>query len=277
LFLEVLFKIMNIKSLGYRTDFIFNQYDGNVEDHGDYYVVTTKSNVNYFWGNLLLYKRPPRLGDIKTWKNAFKKELSDPRIYHKTFAWDSPDGSYGDPSEFISEGFELDKSVVLTATSVGRPPKFNEDVSVKTLKTDEEFEKVIQIQVKCGGGQLSKDSWEGFYRLQLGQYKKMIAEGLGVWFAAYLDDKLVGSLGIFTDREVGRFQIVSTDPEYQRMGVCSTLVYKSARYAFEKMNIETLVMVADEDYHAAKIYESVGFKSTEKLVGLCWWDKSRHT
>jgi hypothetical protein len=32
-------------------------------------------------------------------------------------------------------------------------------------------------------------------------------------------------------------------------------------------------MVADEDYHAAKIYETVGFRPTERQVSLDWWDK----
>jgi hypothetical protein len=31
----------------------------------------------------------------------------------------------------------------------------------------------------------------------------------------------------------------------------------------------------DEDYHAAKIYESVAFRVTERLVGLCRHDKDK--
>lgn len=53
------------------------------------------------------------------------------------------------------------------------------------------------------------------------------------------------------------------------------MVFRSASYAFEKMGVKTLVMVADEEYHAAKIYESVGFVPTEKIVGVCWWDKAK--
>jgi len=39
--------------------------------------------------------------------------------------------------------------------------------------------------------------------------------------------------------------------------------------------MKTLVMVADENYHAAKIYESIGFQPEEKQVGLDWWKKSK--
>jgi hypothetical protein len=41
------------------------------------------------------------------------------------------------------------------------------------------------------------------------------------------------------------------------------------------MKLKKLVMVADEHYHAAKIYESVGFVPTEKQVGVNWYDRSR--
>lgn len=266
---------MKIQSLGHRTKFIFNRFDGSVEDRGDYFVVTTKSNPNYFWGNLLVYKNPPKAGDFHKWKADFSRELTNPAIYHMTFAWDSPDGDAGETSDFIADGFELDRTVVLTAQKVLKPPKYNEDITVKTIQGDEEFEQVIQIQTECGGEELSKSSWEKFYRTQLKQYRKMINSGLGQWFGAWIDNELVGSLGIFTDENIGRYQIVSTAPTHQRKGVCSTLVYESALFAFDRMNVETLVMIADEEYHAAKIYESVGFEPAERLVGLCKWYKKK--
>jgi hypothetical protein len=40
------------------------------------------------------------------------------------------------------------------------------------------------------------------------------------------------------------------------------------------MGVETLVMAADENYYAARIYEKVGFKPTERQAGLHWWDRA---
>ena len=266
---------MNIKSLGYRTDFIFNEFDGSIVVKNDYIVATTNSNPNYFWGNLLLYSDPPERKSLKKWKEDFKREFSNPDIYHITLAWDSPNGEEGDPSAFIEDGFKLEKSIVLTSSKVKEPPKFNPSVSLKIIESDQDYEKCVQTQISCGSPHLSKQAWEGFYRKQMKQYRKMISEKRGLWFGAVLDDQLVGNLGIFSDREVGRFQIVSTHPDFQRKGVCSTLVNKSANYAFDNLGLETLVMVADETYHAAKIYESVGFEPTEKQIGLCWYDESK--
>lgn len=102
----------------------------------------------------------------------------------------------------------------------------------------------------------------------------MTRAGLGLWFGAFLENRLVADLGVFTAGRIGRFQQVGTHPDYRRRGICGALVYQASRYAFDQMKLETLVMVADENYHAAKIYESVGFQAKEHQVGVDWWKES---
>lgn len=263
-----------VKSLGYRTDFIFNRLDGAVTDCGDYLVAETNSNPNYFWGNLILFKRPPVRGDLNSWKRIFKDKFKNPAIYHMTFAWDSPEGEIGDCEEFLLDGFELEQSVVLTCSDVVKPLKFNPAVEVRKVDLHLELNECVRIQVACAHGHLSKEMWQEFYQTSMENYQRLISEGHGDWYGAYIDGVLVGTLGLFIDKDIGRFQIVSTDPSYQRLGVCSTLVYEISKRALES-GLKELVMVADEDYHAAKIYESVGFIPNQKQVGLCWWDREK--
>ena len=45
------------------------------------------------------------------------------------------------------------------------------------------------------------------------------------------------------------------------------LVHAAARHALEE-GCSTLVMAADATYHAAKVYEAVGFRRTEHLMAL---------
>ena len=54
---------MSIQSLGYRTDLFFSRLSGEVTDNGEYLCIRTPSNPTYWWGNYLLFKRAPRLGD----------------------------------------------------------------------------------------------------------------------------------------------------------------------------------------------------------------------
>ena len=55
--------LMDVKSLGYKTDLIFPAFDGEIVDRGDYLVVRTPSNPYFYWGNFLLFPRPPAEGD----------------------------------------------------------------------------------------------------------------------------------------------------------------------------------------------------------------------
>lgn len=254
---------MKLNSLCLKTDLIFIKFDGEVIDRENYQVVKCHSNPNFFWGNLLIFKNAPKQGDLKNWKSLFQQEISDPKIYHQTFAWDEEE--IGDISQFQDDGFKLEKSVVLVAhkNQIKLPLKNHKSVEISPLKNPEDWKAVIELQ------SATNPQYGDFYCKQATTYQRMIDKNLGQWFGAYLEGNLVASLGIFTEGNVGRFQIVSTHPKFQRQGICGTLVYKSSEYAFEKMGVDTLVMVADEDYHAAKVYESVGFVPKEKMYGIC--------
>lgn len=266
---------MKISNLGYQTDFSLIKFEGQIEDRGNYLVIRSPKNPGYFWGNLLFFQNPPSGTDYKVWTDIFKKEF--PKSNHMTFAWDDISGREGVNEEFLKHGFKKEKSIVLSTESVDKNENYNSKVKVKPLDSEVDFRKAVEIQIELGGDYLSKESWRSYHTKAMAVYRGMIDKGLGKWFGAYIDGELAGSLGIFVDSGVGRFQQVNTVEKFQRRGVCSTLVYESAKYAFENMKAEKLVMVADENYHAAKIYESVGFRPGHRQSGLCWWDSNIHS
>lgn len=101
----------------------------------------------------------------------------------------------------------------------------------------------------------------------------MSEAGLGNWFGAFIGEQLVGDLGIFHENGIGRYQNVGTHPNFRKQGICGTLVYQSGLIALRDYKIQYLVMEADPDYHAARIYESVGFKRNEENYALSWWKR----
>lgn len=254
---------------------IFAKFDGEIIEREDYIVFKTLTNPNYYWGNILLFKNPPFHKNLNEWKNLFKEEFKEEVYSHYTFAWDT-DVKYEDRdlSQFLADGFILDQAIVLTSQKVHQPPKYNQEIEVRPLSTPKEWEDAIKVQVDNSHVVSTKQNLENFYRAQMKRYQKMVENKMGFWFGAFLGDVQVANLGIFTDGELARFQLVATHPEYQRQGICGSLVYQSARFAFLKMGVDSLIMVADENYHAAKIYESVGFIPTEKLSGVYWYPKS---
>ncbi len=267
---------MEIRSLAYRTDLIFPKFDGIILDRESYLVILSPSNPTFYWGNFLLFQNPPGKDDLGNWKAIFAREIGS-RINpeHFAFGWDSPEGYIGQVQPFLEDGFNLNRSVVLTTRQVVQPPNFNRDVIIRPITADWEWEQALQNQIECRPSGFSSQGYQVFKQNQMIRYRRMTGLGLGFWFGAFLHEHLVADLGLFVSGKIARFQQVETHPEFRRRGICGALVYQASCYAFDRMNVDTLVMVADEEYHAARIYESIGFIPGEHQVGLDWWGKSQ--
>ena len=270
---------MNVTSLGYRTDLIFAAFAGNITDRGDYLVIRAPSNPSYWWGNFLLFANPPKAGDAERWTNLFGREIGEPpAVNHGVFGWDTTNGEVGEVAEFLRRGFSLSREVVLTARELAKPPKYNEAAVVRRLERDEDWEAALELSIACRDAQFEREAHRVYLSRKLADYRAMSRAGLGDWHGAFLEGRLVAGLGLFFDANaadgaVGRFQSVETHPDFRRRGLCGRLVYEVARGALEE-GVNTLVMIADEDYHAAKIYESVGFRPAERQVALEWWARA---
>lgn len=267
---------MHIKSLGIKTEMIFHRFDSMIEDRGTYIAVKTPQNPNFYFGNLLIFPDAPRIGSLAEWQEIFRTEFADiPEVKHFTFMWDTSDEGIGHVEEFERAEFKVEHSVVLTASKVHPPKKMNSEVSIRPITTDSEWHEVTESQIRSKSADYDEATYRPYKELQMARYRTMSEQGLGHWFGAFMNEVLVADLGIYSDGTLGRFQSVETHPDYQRQGICGRLVYESAQFAFDKMGITKLVMVADEHYHAAKIYESVGFIPTSKEYAAFWWKKEK--
>jgi ribosomal protein S18 acetylase RimI-like enzyme len=271
---------MHLKSLGFQTEVLLRRFEGEVIDRPDYLVLRTPKNPSYRWGNFLIFQDPPRKGDLEKWKSIFAKEIGTPPNYpHFLFGWDTVDGEAGDTREFLEAGFELVKTVVMTARTVNSPPKINNECTIRTFQAND-WQAWIQLKrdqnaAEFPGERESDD--EGFYEYlerKASEYQRMIEASLGHWFGAFVDNQLAASLGLFVWNGLGRFQVVDTHPNFRRRGLAGTLVYHAAQKGFSEMGVKTLVMCADPGYVAVKIYESIGFKIVEQQTVLQWHPKS---
>jgi GNAT superfamily N-acetyltransferase len=260
---------MDVRSLAWRTDLIFPRFEGIVTDRGDYLVVRTPSNPGFFWGNFLLFDRPPAEGSLPAWKRLFQREIADVQpARHCVFGWDSPTGEAGAVEPFLAEGFILAENAVLTANALLPPRHYNADVEIRPLAADADWAQALENQVACRPPEFTLPDYGVYKARQMAFYRRMAEAGLGAWFGAFADGRLVADLGVFTDGPLARFQQVETHPDFRNRGICATLVYESGRHALARLGAERLVMTADEHYHAGRIYESLGFRRTERQLGV---------
>lgn len=267
--------MMELTSLALKTDLIFNTFSGEVIDRGNYLVVRTPSRPRYFWGNYLIMNRAPAIGDAAGWIDLFEREIgSRDKLGFVAITWDTHNEDPGDTQQFVDLGFSVRQSVVLTAERVHCPPKFNPDMIVRRLESESDWRSYIDIHYIENWEYGSAESQRQFLMTECSHLKAMVDCGAGARFGVELHDRLIAEAGLYWHGSIGRFSNVATHRDYRRHGACSTLIYQMSQYALQQKGLKTLVMEADEGYHAARIYESVGFRPTERHIGLEWYDKS---
>ncbi len=267
---------MKLNSLSLQTNMIFARNESEIISRESYIVVKTLSNPTFHWGNYLIFKKPPVQGDIVNWMNIFQREFAHYKTFkHYVFAWDQD--LEPQSAEYLSYGFSLEKSVSLQASSVIPPKHYNPDLNIRLLKTSAEWEKALELQTITRDPKHSYKSFRDFKKKQDESYQNLIRDNRGGRFGAFKGDELIADLGIYFEGPLARYQSVVTHPDYRKMGACGTLVYESGKHALENWGVKTLCMEADPDYHAARIYESVGFSPKENSYALYWYQPDQNT
>lgn len=264
---------MKLESLGIRTDLMLRSFESLVTEKPDYIAVRTPQNPTFRWGNFLVFPAPPKPGDLERWKAIFAQEIGmPPTIKHFVFTWDTTTGEQGAAKEFVEAGFSIEQDLTLTAKSVNPPPKLNRECEVRAFNTDADWDEWLELALASEAAETPEkregEGYRAFLEKKIEERKRMIAAGWGQWFGAYVDGKMGSSMGLFVRDGLGRFQAVDTHPDFRRQGLAGTLLYHVAQKGFFEMGAKDLVIVADENYFAKDIYASVGFRPTERTVGL---------
>jgi ribosomal protein S18 acetylase RimI-like enzyme len=254
---------VDVHSLGLRTELALRALSGSVvEDRGDHLVVRTPGNPRFWWGScLVLAQAPADEASVRRWLSAFELEL--PGAAHRAFWVDGVDGSPADLGPFVALGFTVDGSVVMTATTVHPPPRPHERAAYRPLSTDADWDQ--QVRLSMAGEEVGHDL--AYCTARAAADRRMADDGHGRWYGAFLDGRLVCSMGLFTAGPgLARFQSVKTHPDHRGQGLAGTLTHVVSRFGLDELGARTLVMVADPSYLAIRVYRSVGFSDTEVLL-----------
>jgi ribosomal protein S18 acetylase RimI-like enzyme len=253
---------VEITSLGYRTDLLLLELGGSMfHDAGEYVVIRTPANPGYWWGNFLLFRTPFAPGALKTRLDTFHHEF--PGAKHVALGIDSVDGVIGAEDELAAAGIDVERNVVMTANEVVPPSRPNEGSTYRFLDSDDDWEQLLQQDLATAPMAID-ESYEQFTRRKQVAKRALVDAGHGKWFGAFDGDRLQSSLGLMFDgKGLARFQSVQTSPEDRGRGLATTLVHRASTYGLTEGGARTLVMVADPEYLAIRIYRGLGFTDTE--------------
>jgi GNAT superfamily N-acetyltransferase len=251
-----------VSSMGYRTSLSLLQQAGStVVDHGDHVIVSTADNPGFWWGNFLLLRRQPSKEQVPAWVARFEAEL--PWAHHRAFGLDDPHASRDAFSAFADRGYLVERHTVMTTASVPRSSHRSTDATCRPLEGDSDWAQHLELSliVYPGSGQ---DPGSSFAHARATARRRVVETGGGVWVGAFVGGQLVSQLGVIrAGRGLGRYQDVETHPRFRRRGLAGTLVGLAGDLALGQSAITTLVMVADPDDDAIRLYRSLGFTESE--------------
>jgi ribosomal protein S18 acetylase RimI-like enzyme len=250
---------MDVRSLACRTDLALLRLAGSeLEEHDDHIVVRTPGNPTYWWGNFVLLDRPPTVDELPAWMEL--AAATYPTSWHVAFGVDGTAGTRDDLAVFAAAGLTAETSSVMTATAVHDPPRPNRDATYRPLTSDDDWHQQIELGI---AGE-HEDGGQHFVVAKTAAERVLSARGIGAWWGAFVGDRLMASMGLFAvSPGLARFQSVKTHPDARGRGLAGTLVHEVSRFGFDELGAQTLVMVADPDYLAIRVYRSVGFEDTE--------------
>ncbi|ALW89120.1 GNAT family N-acetyltransferase [Deinococcus actinosclerus] len=262
------------RSLAYFTDLALRRQEGSLVARGPAYaVVRSPANPTFWWGNFLLMPALPAPGDRPGWEAAFTQEY--PHAAHRVFGVDVPGPALEGPAadEFRAAGYDVRADTVLTAGRTHAPRRINRDATVRVLDGDADWSAALRLREAVNAADPHGHEPAGyrvFAERKLAAYRAAQAAGHGAVLGAF-DDRgdMLSGLGIFGAGEgVARYQSVETHPDARSRGLAGTLVHRAGEWARGQLGTRTLVIVADPDYHAQRLYESVGFTPTEVQIAL---------
>jgi ribosomal protein S18 acetylase RimI-like enzyme len=254
---------VRITSLGFRTDVALRVLEGaEVTDRGDYLVIRTPGNPDFWWGNFLLLAGLPGPGRARAWLARFAAEF--PAARHVALGIDVTDDPEI-PQDFAAAGLEVDRATVLTAAELRPPARPNTEAEIRPLYSDADWRQSVDLAARC----LDDGKPGDFLERRAAARRRLTQTGAGVWFGAFTSGRLLAQLGLF---DVGggyaRYQHVETDPAARRHGLAGTLVWTAGRYGREVLGTSTFVIVAHPAEAAIRIYRACGFTARQSQLSF---------
>ena len=290
---------MIVRSLALTTELALAAMRGRVTDRSDYLVVETPENPGYYDGNVLVLPAPPQVGEVTYWTRRFVDELGkNPAIKHVSLWWDGTNGDQGAVAELQAAGFTLMSNQVMIAERATRageqaatyvasidsavdsavpaallrapaePGLATAALPIRALTPDEVLS---TADLTYTIGDRHDDSYRLFLERRAMWHRDLVGRGDAMFWGAFEPTRedpgeaLVASLGLVWLGKLARYQDVQTLPTHRRRGLAGALLTTSSREAFAR-GTERVVIIAEPDSEAARVYARLGFRTVERTV-----------
>ncbi|WP_026147543.1 GNAT family N-acetyltransferase [Limimaricola hongkongensis] len=254
-----------VRSYGIATDLLIMRDLSQLEDRGNHLVLRTPSQPSYWYGNRVILRDRPDdpVAHVALSRRAF------PDSAHICLEWDIPGLALGSAGDYLlSQGFDLDAVEFLVLKAPIAAPPLPAGLRFGIVDTASAWAQVAALQYETS----LEDGYSGsdhraFITRRVAGYRRLVETGLGCWFGVFDDTRLVADMGIFHDDRVARYQAVETRMEYRRRGICTSLLAIANEWAVSRAPGVSVLIAADPDSPAHRIYRRAGFAPLERISG----------
>ena len=259
-----------------RSELIFLGASGSAERIDDCVVILTPDNPTYWWGNTLHFDAAPVDGDFARWNTLFERhvEALQPLSTHRTFGWDGDTRGAIEP--FVDAGYTVFDALILAADreTVLATPRPDAASSIAVIGGDD-WAMLCELLIVTRDDHHTEAGYRIFAERRIAAWRMLADSGQGAWFGAWSDGVLQSALGVFVEaaaaddgRRIGRFQNVMTLPAARRRGYAGALVVHASHAALDHFGADRLLIMADADAPARRVYEAAGYRVIARQLAL---------
>lgn len=255
---------MPLRSLCLASDVLVLRGQSRLEELDDRFILRSPKEPDFWFGNCVMFK--DAVVDPEVQIARFKSDFPEAR--HVTLQWDIPDMERTEAFDaFENMGFEVDISDVLVLNGPLNRKAAPEGITIRPLSTDKDWDKATELQGLTGMEDRDHGSdYLPYIKTRMEVCRAQCETRFATWLGAFAGDELAGDLGIYADERTARFQAVETRASYRRRGICAALVTAGVDWALGKYPDTKVVIVADPEANAGRIYRRCGFELTEQVI-----------
>jgi len=264
-------------SLGVQSEYVVSHHEVEKLDTELAAVFRTPLSPDYYFGNFFALKVPLMTQSLRQWESLFDQAFADLEgIRHRTFIWRPQQSDASAIDNFREAGYEYEESdirVLNKSRLEPLPTTLNPAVQLRPFSSDADWQQWLDISVALRKEGIEEADFRHHRQDRQDSYRRLVERKLGNFYGAFVGSKLVGYAGVFHWQGLARYQDVRVVPSWQNHGIARHLVHRMA--SDMRLIVERQVIVADANYHATKLYQSLGFDLAEREASLCLWPRSK--